>query len=84
MFVIFKEKINDGGSQGLMAVDVEKGYTSLDFNYVKPYLVMWQFDSTSGIMVWEKFCLLYRKFYLNLISATMSSLFLSSMSLPRF
>ena len=28
--------------------------TSLDFNYVKPYLVMWQFDSTIGLMVWEE------------------------------
>ena len=30
LFVIFKEKINDGGSQGLMAVDVEKGYIIVD------------------------------------------------------
>ena len=25
--------------------------TSLDFNYVKPYLVMWQSDLTIGLMV---------------------------------
>ena len=28
--------------------------TSLDFNFVKPCLVMWQFDSTIGLMDWEK------------------------------
>ena len=28
--------------------------TSLDFNYVKPNLVMCQFDSTIGLMVWEE------------------------------
>ena len=28
----------------------QKIMTSLDFNFVKPCLVMWQFDSTIGLM----------------------------------
>ena len=39
----------------LYAAKLDKLYKSgLDYNYVKPCLVMQQFDSTIGLMVWEE------------------------------